>query len=60
LVRVIDACTIDVGDTVIHPGASIGVALIDKETADDETVLVKADQAMYEAKQAKAKILPAN
>jgi diguanylate cyclase (GGDEF)-like protein/PAS domain S-box-containing protein len=54
LERVIPACTIDVGASVIHPSASIGYALIDERTADAEQALVEADRAMYAVKRAKA------
>jgi diguanylate cyclase (GGDEF)-like protein len=54
LARVIAACSVDVGDTVVHPTGSVGVAMIGQQTASDEQVLAEADRAMYAAKQAKA------
>ena len=54
LTHVIGACSIDVGDTVVHPAGSVGVAMIGQHTASDEQALAEADQAMYAAKQAKA------
>ncbi len=53
LTRVIAACSVDVGDVVVHPAGSVGVAMIDRDTASDEQVLAEADRAMYAAKQAK-------
>ena len=54
LARVIAACSVDVGDAVAHPSGSVGVAMIDQQTASAEQVLVEADRAMYAAKRAKA------
>jgi diguanylate cyclase (GGDEF)-like protein/PAS domain S-box-containing protein len=54
LARVIPACSIDVGDDVLHPCVSIGFALIDEQTESAEQALVEADLAMYAAKRAKA------
>jgi diguanylate cyclase (GGDEF)-like protein/PAS domain S-box-containing protein len=51
--RVIPACGIDVGDELLHPSASVGVALIDHRSASAEQVLIEADRAMYGAKRAK-------
>ncbi len=42
LTRVIPACTIDVGDTVIHPRARIGFALIDERTLSAQDALSAA------------------
>jgi diguanylate cyclase (GGDEF)-like protein/PAS domain S-box-containing protein len=53
LARVIQGATIDIGDAVLHPSASIGVAFIDQQTASAEQVLIEADGAMYAAKRAK-------
>jgi diguanylate cyclase (GGDEF)-like protein/PAS domain S-box-containing protein len=53
LERVIPACSIDVGDSVIHPGGSIGYVLIDEHTESAEQAFVDADKAMYAAKHAK-------
>jgi diguanylate cyclase (GGDEF)-like protein/PAS domain S-box-containing protein len=54
LVRVIAACSIDLGDTVVHPSGSVGAAMISRHTASAEQVLDQADRAMYAAKRAKA------
>jgi diguanylate cyclase (GGDEF)-like protein/PAS domain S-box-containing protein len=51
--RVLPACSIDVGDDVLHPHASIGFSLIQEQTASAEQALVEADRAMYAAKRAK-------
>jgi diguanylate cyclase (GGDEF)-like protein/PAS domain S-box-containing protein len=53
LTQVVLACSIDVGDTVLHPSASIGFAVIDQKTDSAELVLVEADRAMYAGKRAK-------
>jgi GGDEF domain-containing protein len=55
---VIAACSVDVGDTVVHPSGSVGVAMIDRRTVSDEQVLAEADRAMYAAKRAKATATP--
>jgi diguanylate cyclase (GGDEF)-like protein/PAS domain S-box-containing protein len=55
LERVIAACSIDVGDTVVHPSGSVGVAMIDQLTVSAEQVLAEADQAMYAAKRARTR-----
>jgi diguanylate cyclase (GGDEF)-like protein/PAS domain S-box-containing protein len=57
LSRVIAACSIDLGDVVVHPSGSVGVAMIDQHTVSAEQVLVEADRAMYAAKRAKAAAL---
>jgi diguanylate cyclase (GGDEF)-like protein/PAS domain S-box-containing protein len=54
LARVIAACSIDVGDAVVHPSGSVGVAMIDRQTLSAEQVLAQADRAMYAAKRARA------
>jgi diguanylate cyclase (GGDEF)-like protein/PAS domain S-box-containing protein len=54
LVRVIAACSIDLGDIVVHPCGSVGAAIIDRHTLSAEQVLDQADRAMYDAKRAKA------
>jgi hypothetical protein len=54
LTRVIPACSIELGDAVLHPSVSIGFALIDQQTVSAEQVLVEADKAMYAAKRMKA------
>jgi diguanylate cyclase (GGDEF)-like protein/PAS domain S-box-containing protein len=50
LSRVLPSCSIDVGDSVVHPSASIGFVLIDEHSQSSENVLAEADRAMYEAK----------
>jgi diguanylate cyclase (GGDEF)-like protein/PAS domain S-box-containing protein len=57
LARVLPACSIDAGDGVLHPHASIGFALVHEGTHSAEQVLVEADQAMYAAKHARAAML---
>ena len=57
LARVLPACSIDAGDGVLHPHASIGFALVHEGTQSAEQVLVEADQAMYSAKHARAATL---
>jgi diguanylate cyclase (GGDEF)-like protein/PAS domain S-box-containing protein len=54
LTRVMPACSIDVGDTVLHPCASVGFAMIHEGTESAEQVFVEADLAMYAAKRAAA------
>jgi diguanylate cyclase (GGDEF)-like protein/PAS domain S-box-containing protein len=53
LTRVISACSVDIGDAVFHPSASIGYAVIDQKTGSADQVLVQADRAMYANKQTK-------
>jgi diguanylate cyclase (GGDEF)-like protein/PAS domain S-box-containing protein len=55
LERVIRGCSIDVGEDVVHPSASIGFALVHEGVLSAEKALVEADLAMYAAKRAKAK-----
>jgi diguanylate cyclase (GGDEF)-like protein/PAS domain S-box-containing protein len=59
LTRVVAACSIDIGDAVLHPSASIGLALIDQHTTSDEQALVEADRAMYATKQLRSPSQPA-
>ena len=54
LARVIAACSVDVGDAVVHPCGSVGVAMIDQQTASAEQALAEADRAMYAAKRGRA------
>jgi diguanylate cyclase (GGDEF)-like protein/PAS domain S-box-containing protein len=54
LVHVIAGCSVDVGDAVVHPSGSVGVAMIDQQTTSDEQVLAEADRAMYAAKRARS------
>lgn len=55
--RVIKGCSIDVGDDVLHPCASIGFALVHEGVESAEKALVEADLAMYAAKRARAETL---
>lgn len=41
---------IDVGETVVQPSASIGVALSDPDELSADDVIARADVAMYESK----------
>ena len=50
LARVLPACTVDAGEAVVHPRASIAFALIDAGTASVEQVLAEAEQALRAAK----------
>jgi diguanylate cyclase (GGDEF)-like protein/PAS domain S-box-containing protein len=50
LSRAVPEWSIDLGDVVLHLSASIGVAVIDRQTTSAEDVLVEADRAMYAAK----------
>jgi len=50
LARVIPACTIDVGDDVLHPSATIGYTLIDAHTESAEQALVEAERALRAAR----------
>jgi diguanylate cyclase (GGDEF)-like protein/PAS domain S-box-containing protein len=54
LMRVIETCTVDAGDTVVRLAGSVGFALVDRHSAHNDTVLVAADRAMYEVKRARA------
>jgi diguanylate cyclase (GGDEF)-like protein/PAS domain S-box-containing protein len=58
LARTIAACSIDVGDAVVHPAGSVGVAMIGQQTTSAEQALVDADRAMYAAKRARAAATP--
>jgi diguanylate cyclase (GGDEF)-like protein/PAS domain S-box-containing protein len=58
LERVIAACSVDAGDVVVHPSGSVGVAMIDQQSASAEQALVEADRAMYAAKHAKTTATP--
>ena len=53
LTRVIPACTIDLGNDVLHPSASVGFSLIDEHTESAEQALIDADHAMYAVKRAR-------
>jgi diguanylate cyclase (GGDEF)-like protein/PAS domain S-box-containing protein len=54
LACMLPACSVDIGEQVLHPRASIGTTLIDRRTASAEQALEKADRAMYENKRARA------
>jgi len=58
LQRVIAGCTIDVGDGVLHPSASIGFTLVDDHIDDAEHALSSAAQAMRAARRGGADALP--
>ena len=49
---VIPACTIDVGDEVLHPSATIGYTLIDASTESAEQALIDAERALRAARRA--------
>ncbi len=53
LLRVIPACSVDVGAAVLHPSASIGSVLIDGRTPSAERALAEAYRAMHVEKRAK-------
>ena len=46
LERVIAACGVDVGDTVLHPRAAVGCTLLDEHTADVQYALDDAVRSM--------------
>ncbi len=50
LAEAISECKVRAGGQTVHFSASIGYALIDEETNDDEAILIEADRAMYAAK----------
>ena len=50
LARVIPACSVDVGEGVLHPTASIGYTLIHERSGHVHTVLVEAERALAAAK----------
>ncbi len=52
LARVIPACTVEVGDDVLHPHASIGYVLIDERTGSAEQALLEAERALRAAQRA--------
>ncbi|HTU78875.1 MAG TPA: diguanylate cyclase [Solirubrobacteraceae bacterium] len=58
LARVIAACSVDLGDGVVHPSGSVGMAMIDRLTASPERALEEADRAMYAVKRAKSAATP--
>jgi diguanylate cyclase (GGDEF)-like protein/PAS domain S-box-containing protein len=55
LERVVPSCGVEVGDDLLHPSASVGVALIDHRSESAEQILVDADRAMYASKRAKVR-----
>ena len=54
LARVIPACSVDAGDGVVHPTASIGFTLLHQRSGDLREVLAEAEQALNAAKRATA------
>jgi diguanylate cyclase (GGDEF)-like protein/PAS domain S-box-containing protein len=54
LMRVIEACGVDAGDSVVHLAGSAGFALLDSSTLHDDQALIAADKAMYAVKRARA------
>ncbi len=50
LARVIPACTVDVGEAVLHPTAGIGFTLIDEHVGSAQEALSAAARSMYAAK----------
>jgi diguanylate cyclase (GGDEF)-like protein/PAS domain S-box-containing protein len=50
LARVIPACSVDVGDTVVHPGAGIGFTIIDEHTGTGQEALSAAADEMHESR----------
>ncbi len=50
LSRVLPACTVDAGEAVVHPRASIAFVLIDSGTASAERLLADAEQALRAVK----------
>ncbi len=54
LMRVIEACAVDAGDTIVRLAGSVGFALIDSRSVHDDVILTAADKAMYAVKRARA------
>jgi diguanylate cyclase (GGDEF)-like protein/PAS domain S-box-containing protein len=52
LSRVIPACTVDVGEEVLHPTASVGCILIDALTPSAEQALLDVERAMRKDRRA--------
>jgi diguanylate cyclase (GGDEF)-like protein len=52
LARVIPACSVDVGDHVLHPVASVGYAFISERTGSAQEALSAAAQSMFSARHA--------
>jgi diguanylate cyclase (GGDEF)-like protein/PAS domain S-box-containing protein len=53
--RVLPACTVDVGEQVVHPSASVGFTVLDAGAGTAEEALQAADRAMYEAKRSRGR-----
>ena len=45
--RVVPACGVDVGESVLHPTASVGFTLIDEHTTSAQEALSEAARRMY-------------
>jgi diguanylate cyclase (GGDEF)-like protein/PAS domain S-box-containing protein len=52
LQRVIRACSVDVGEDVLHPTAAIGFTLVHPRNSDMREVLLAAERSLGEAKRA--------
>jgi diguanylate cyclase (GGDEF)-like protein/PAS domain S-box-containing protein len=52
--RTISTCGVTVAGQRVETGASIGIAIMDRETPNAEAVLIEADRAMYTAKDARS------
>ena len=50
IARILPSCSIDVGENVLHPTASIGYTLIEPRSAGVKQVLVDAERALQHAK----------
>jgi diguanylate cyclase (GGDEF)-like protein/PAS domain S-box-containing protein len=46
LARVIPGCSVDVGETVLHPSARVGFTLVDEDTASSQDALSAAARAL--------------
>ncbi len=53
LARVIPACSVDAGEDVVHPSASIGYTMVHQRSPGLREVLVDAERALNAAKRAK-------
>ncbi|HEY4452323.1 MAG TPA: diguanylate cyclase [Solirubrobacteraceae bacterium] len=53
LARVIPACTIEAGGTVVHPSASIGFSLIEPRGGSARQAMAAAERAMFAVKHSK-------
>lgn len=54
IVRVLPSCSIDVGEHVLHPSASIGFTLIEPRSSGVKQVLIDAERALEAAKRTSA------